>query len=188
MNPSSASAGTSNRLISTTGPLCASIRPPQPLLVPGKQQHLVDHHQAGKAPGQARPTGSIERGHTCSEAHPAAGPHARVLRAPPARWSDERAPNHRHHSRRSMPGGEGQPASGTWAQWPLAGADPGGMLTTSASRYQARQAESATQRGMLWLDPTGRFQRGTEARRSTCHPATWPATLTRCACNARSVG
>jgi hypothetical protein len=71
-----------------------------------------------------------------------------------------------------MPGGEGQPASGTWAQWPLAGAaDPGGMLTTSASRYQARQAELATQRGMLWLDPTGRFQRGTEARRSTCHPS-----------------
>jgi hypothetical protein len=73
-----------------------------------------------------------------------------------------------------MPGGEGQPASGTWALWPLAGANPGGMLTTSASRYQARQAELATQRGMLWLDPTGRFQRGTEGssvgRRDGCHP------------------
>src|SRR5215213_10146775 len=35
MNPSSASAGTSNRLISTTESLLASMRPPLPLLLQG---------------------------------------------------------------------------------------------------------------------------------------------------------
>src|SRR5512132_2817178 len=70
-----------------------------------------------------------------------------------------------------MPGGVGQPASGTWTQWPLAKADPGRMLTMSASRHQAGQAELATQMKSSGRTRRDRFQRGTEARRSTSHPS-----------------
>jgi hypothetical protein len=44
-----------------------------------------------------------------------------------------------------MPGSEGRAAGGTWTQWSLATAGPGGMLTAPASRHQARQAKLATQ-------------------------------------------
>ena len=41
----------------------------------------------------------------------------------------------------SMPGSEGRAAGGTWTQWPLATAGPGGMLTAPASRHRARQPD-----------------------------------------------
>ena len=50
----------------------------------------------------------------------------------------------------------------------LAGAGPGGMLTSSASRHKARQAKLAME-GMPWPGPIGTS--GMEVMRSTCHPS-----------------
>jgi hypothetical protein len=151
--------GTSNRVISTTGPPCASIRSSSAAPGPRQQQHLVDHHQAGQAPSQARPPGSIERGHTRSE--------ATHTQDHTARWCQLQGRVDATSAPRPPPpaaGGRCQAARvnrpaepGTNGPWPW----PARMRCSPGRPADTRHARPNWQWiRMSWLDPTGRSRQG----------------------------